>query len=310
LQKPTFNLPWQSKFYDAIAIIGSSLILIPLLILVSKPKRKLVILSSAFLVAVLILIGVRIQHHGKINIQHDIWLGMGGIFLGWILAVGFQNIGKSILRPSETEGRDTLFLAAWFAAPFLFSIIFVPFQAVRHIIPALVPLTLLFTRELCYRNRSRLLQGTLALFLLLQGTVAFLVNAADYEYANTYRRFAKFFSANLPAPEDEIWFIGSWGWQYYGNSSGFTHLWPNGRRPKAGDFIIEPLYVYKGEFGRDVLKWATLVDEKAYTASIPIRTMSPKLPAGFYSTWKNKLPFIFTSEKDLEIFRVYRVEKD
>jgi hypothetical protein len=310
MQKQSLGFSWQSKFYGAIAILGSSLFIIPALIIDAIFKRKIVLFSCVILIAVLILISVEIHYEGKGGLQLYIWSGMGAMLLVWIFAAGFQSILKLVPLRSEYEERDILFLVVWFAAPFLFSIIFVPFQAVRHLIPALVPLAFLLTRQLSQpnRNQSRLLVSALSFTLLVQVTVAFLVNAADYEYSNTYRRFAKEISANLPLHEHDVWFTGNWGWQFYSNSAGFRHLSPDGHLPNIGDFIIEPLYVHKDISVKNVIKHVTIVDEKIYTASIPIKTMSPLVSAGFYSTTRNKLPYIFTSEGYLEIFRVYRVE--
>ena len=219
------------------------------------------------------------------------------------------------------DAADTLFLALWAGAVLAFSVFFVMFQAVRHIIPALAPLALLAVRLLRLPHaRERWLPATLGVLVGVQAILAFGGAAADYEYARTYRDFARQARQRLPrlvlrsevasplrrvAAGREVWFSGNWGWQRYALSAGFTLLAEHGRLPRPGDVLIIPERVHKGPLPAGLA--LTQIEEKTYRGRIPIHTMDGSVRARFYAVVGDKMPYAFTCDRTLEVFRVFRV---
>jgi hypothetical protein len=142
-----------------------------------------------------------------------------------------------------------------------------------------------------------------------QAIVAFAVAAADYEYANTYRGFARE-AKRLVQPGREVWFQGNWGWQRYALSAGFTLLAQHGALPRPGDLLIVPERVHKGELPAGLEPRLSLVQEKTYRGRIPIHTMDGFQHASFYAVVGRLAPYFFTRDRTLETFKVYRVKSE
>jgi hypothetical protein len=184
----------------------------------------------------------------------------------------------------------------------------VPFQAVRHLLPALPPLILLCFKFL--NSSKATVSGNrkplLSLLVTIQLMIAVGVHLADYEYADTYREFA----GTVENDEIPIWYVGHWGWMFYADRSGFRQLHRDGPFPEEGDLLLWPQKVHIGrvfqnEYGlRDRLE---LVSSKVYEGFVPIRTMDRKSGAGFYSVGRGKLPFRLFPEGPVEVMHTYRV---
>ena len=139
-----------------------------------------------------------------------------------------------------------------------------------------------------------------------QAVLAFAVAAADYEYADTYRHFARR-AQRLARPDREIWFSGNWGWQRHALSAGFTLLAWHGRLPRPGDLLIIPERVHKGPLPEGLA--LEQVEEKTYRGRIPIHTMDGSAGARFYAVVGRGVPYAFTRDPTLETFRVFRVAR-
>ncbi|HIE53394.1 MAG TPA: hypothetical protein EYP85_16700 [Armatimonadetes bacterium] len=303
------KLPWPDKFYAALVILGASLFLLPGLLAEAAGRSQGGLLAGGVVTALFVPLGVLVHQQGHPPFQYLLWAQMGGVLFYGALFGGLRAVGKMMQRRAEKKDLDTFFLAGWLMAVFLFSVILVPFQAVRHLIPALPPLVLLLMRELAPPGASepRWLRGTLGALALLQGGMAFLVAVADYEYADTYRRFAAEATQRLFRPGQEVWFTGSWGWQFYARQAGFRQLAAHGPRPQPGDLLLEPQRVHKGRFPKGLRRQLVLWEEREYPGRLPLRTMNGFKGASFYAVVRENVPYLFTRDKVLEIFRVYRV---
>jgi hypothetical protein len=136
-----------------------------------------------------------------------------------------------------------------------------------------------------------------------------MVHLADYEYADSYRKFA----GSVREREAPVWYVGHWGWKFYAERAGFRLLHRDGPFPKRGDLLLWPQKVHVGrvfqnERGlRDRLK---LVSSEVYAGIIPVRTMDGDAGAGFYSIGRGQVPYRFFPEGPVEVMRIYEVAED
>jgi len=318
------DLPSSDRFYAALVILGACVFLAPALIADAARRRRFWLLGAAVVATALAFLGARTYNDEGLGWQYILWLTTGAAMTFLILAPGLAATPRAIRR-DHTEAADTLFLALWAGGALAFTVFFVMFQAVRHVIPAIPPLALLAARLLSRPPRpSRWLPTLLGALLVLQACIAFAVATADYEYAQTYRDFAHSARRRLTRPGRETWFLGNWGWQRYALSAGFTLLGPHGRQPRppsaterapaqsespmprVNDLVLVPDRVHKGS-APDGLE-LTQIEEKTYRGRIPIHTMDGSVGASFYATTGASVPYAFTRERTLETFRVFRVK--
>ena len=201
--------------------------------------------------------------------------------------------------------RDSMFLLFWSLVFLAFSVSLVPFQAVRHVLGGLVPAVLLCFRTGCEISAT----ARKGLLLLVGGHLLLALSVAwsDMEYANVYRDFAR--EVSQQHPEQEIWFLGQWGWHFYAQQSGFRQMHGNRDFPSSRSLVVWPRRVFVGRVfaqNRDFLESLQLIDTRDVYSTLPIQTISfPE--ASFYAVVRRTVPFVF-SRDPIETLRVYRVE--
>ncbi len=300
---------WQDKFFSGLTILGSGLYLAPLCLLQSWMRRAWVELAGVLAAAGAVALWAHRFYQQPWDTEYQLWLAAGTILLAYgLLAVrDARAVPAQEAAPAGGQGRERLFWAAWLAAPVVFSTFFVPFQAVRHLMPALPPLLLLLSRRLqeaWSRPRQKLV---LVALMTIQAAVTLTVSVADWEYAAVYRDFARL--QTLKRDPERTWFVGHWGWMFYAQRAGFRQL-HRGEEPPPGDLLLWPEKVHIG----DVFSGAEgfrerlgLVERVVYPGVIPVRTMSMEAKAGFYAVIRQRLPYRFHGSAPLEVMRVYRV---
>jgi len=332
---PTHNFTWIDRLYPTLVIVGACLFMAPATLADAARRRRLWLVAGVVVGGGLALLGGRL-HNGPVSWQYALWVTTGAALVFAVVIPGLAAVpaalgyqwGQSPMRRSaaacaalngdgprraqsvtaRADATDTLFLGLWAAGTLAFSIFFTPFQAVRHVIPAIAPLALLAVRLLrLARSRSRWMTGLLTALVVVQAVIAFAVAAADYEYAATYRDFARVARRTLSRPGREVWFMGSWGWQRHALSAGLTLLAEHGHRPRPGDLVIIPDRVYKGPMPEGLK--LTEIEEKTYRGRIAIHTMDSSVGASFYSVDPGRVPYAFTRERTLEVFSVFRVSE-
>lgn len=295
------NIVWEDKFFCGLTILGSALFLQPVILYLGAATRSWKTLVVMGVSAAALSAWAYGFYASDYDVQFQLWL-----ILGLVLTIGAI---RSVI--DERFSRETVFLGVWFLAHLLFSVFFVPFQAVRHLLVALVPLLILLFRWFERSTVSRKTIRTMAVGLLaLQGFVALAVHVADYQYADTYRAFARRAESKLRDRSATIWFVGHWGWQFYAEQAGFRMLNRDGPYPATGDLLIWPEKVHVGDVmsaNPEFRSRLELVEKFEYRSSLPIRTMSVEARAGFYATIRRRIPYRFDSQTPLEIFQIYRV---
>jgi 4-amino-4-deoxy-L-arabinose transferase-like glycosyltransferase len=316
------DLPWGDRFYAGLVVLGACLFLAPALFADALRRGRVLLAAGALLAAGLAIYGARLHNEGPIGWQHALWVTTGAalaflaIIPGLLAAPRALRLGSGqALSRDREDAAATLFLALWACAVIGFSVFFTIFQAVRHLIPAVVPLALLAVRLMRPpAARSRWLpalsavEGTALLGVLLaaQAILAFAVAAADYEYANTYRDFAHKARHRFVAQTRQIWFSGNWGWQRYARSAGFRMIAEHGPAPPPGAVVLIPDRVHKGGLPEGLE--LDEIEEKTYSGRIPIHTMDGSVGASFYAVVGRSVPYAFTQDRALETFRVFHVK--
>lgn len=289
---------WQERLWPLFVTVGPSLLVFPALLAALAAGRQRWALAGCLLAGALVPLAA-LRHLGQaVSGQYLLWSAAGALLLA-ALAAG----ALSRPAPEGASRRDDGFLLLWAALVLAFGVWGISFQAVRHLIPALVPMALLATRQLA-GLRARWVLVALAGLVLLQGALAFAVAAADYEYAGAYRRFAR--QAQAEYAGQRVWFSGHWGWQVYAQEAGFRQVSDSGPAPTPGDLLIIPDRVYKGMLPPGLESHLLPVKETVLPGRIPLRVMDG-YRAGFYATGDGLVPFTFTRERELEVFRIYLV---
>lgn len=301
------DLPWSDRFYAALVVMGACMFLAPALFADAARRWPggALLAASAIMAGGLALYGARVHNQGPVGWQYSLWLTTGAALAFLALAPGLLAAPRALSRDAA-EPADILFLTVWAGAVVSFSVFFTMFQAVRHIIPAIPPLVLLAFRLLT-APRPRWLAALLGLLLALQAVLAFVVAAADYEYADTYRRFAREARSRFARTNEQVWFSGNWGWQRHALSAGFRLIAEHGPPPPPGAIVLVPDRVHKGALpqGLELQQF----EEKTYRGRIPIHTMDGSVGASFYAVVGRSVPYAFTRDQTLETFRMFHVKR-
>jgi len=175
----------------------------------------------------------------------------------------------------------------------------VPFQAMRHLLFALVPMVLLLMRGAPLGRLHRTILG-------VQAVLSLLILWGDYQYAQVYRDFAA--RARAMWGHERVWYAGSWGWMFYAERAGFRKILPSGEGLEPGDLILVPELAYKGRLPADFETSAhyagTLVSY--YPLGAAVYTMNAEAGGYYYALVRGRAPFAFGYGLPLEVFRVYR----
>lgn len=306
---------WVDKACGALAVLGGMIYLLPALLWSEAKSRRWIVFMGCLPVGLGLFWGIERRFYWDASGEYLLWALSGGLLLYVCLAEGLRR-GVRYWKEGETEyAGDSLFLFAWLCAPILFSILFVPFQAVRHQILALPPLMLLGWRALngVYKE-GWLLKILAGLLFAAQAAVGYMTAAVDYQHASAYPFFAQYAKENYVSADHQTWFVGHWGWKFYAEREGFRMRRAGDELPQPGDIVLWPLRVHYGDC------WSDLQDGSAFRIleSSPleeIEWMSP-IPlsvqnfygASFYALMGENLPYRFFQDYDLDTLRVYRVK--
>jgi hypothetical protein len=295
------SILWQDKLFGAVTVLGSSLLLVPVLLAQAIRKKSRILFVVSILLCAGVVWWIQLAYERELDLEYLFWAVVG------VLAVSLPVLGCLLKARLD---RDSLFLSFWFGGVFLFSVFMVPFQAVRHLLLALPPLILLSFRYLGFSKRapSGFLRTVLGILLIAQLGLAIMVQLADYEYAASYRDFAE----SAKKSKKSLWYVGHWGWKFYADRAGFRLLHRDGPLPEPGELILWPLKVHIGRVFQNktgLRNRLGLKSSRVYEGLIPIRTMDGDSGAGFYSIGRGKLPYRLFPESPLEVMRIYRVKE-
>lgn len=294
----------EDKWWGALVILSASLYVFPLLIWSNLLNKKFIPLIITIISCGINVYFVQMYFDFEADIQFLVWTVGGTIIFIYLVMECILSFILFKKKPWDEDSTDIMFLFAWFMAPFLFSILFVPFQAVRHLILALPPLALLSFRIIDAAPAKWWKPVAYGLFAF-QLIITLFVQNADYQFADVYRQMTKEAKEKWNETDNQTWFIGHWGWQYYMNRAGFKQV-RKGELPRPGDFVVIAMTPVPEPFPGK-LKY---LDEVVFEPSIPITVMNMR-GASFYAmfnhTGAQNLPYRFFQETNLETIKIYEV---
>jgi hypothetical protein len=309
---------WRDNLAALCVIVGSISYLGPALLLRVVQRREWLQAAALAGFCGLSLLALHAYLGPSADGQYWGWSLAGALLLGAALFEGLRG-----QRDARTlERRDSLFLWGWLLAQLALGVLVAPYPAVRHLLPALVPLCLLgmrhWERDAAPGWRAAAPIGVL---IALQGIVSLAVAVADRDLANSHRSFAAEMAAALPeaAASDNVWFVGSWGWQYYAERVGFRQLHVRGEGPAVGDLLVIPHQV---DPGMALLRRPELQQRLVHRGERDLSSMSPfrtvhDSGAGFYALFSGRntqrradVPYRWLPGTPVEHFGLYEVSAD
>ena len=208
-------------------------------------------------------------------------------------------------RERAGEAGEQVFLVVWLCAALAVAVVLLPFGTARYMLPTLPPLWLLLVRrfEAIPRVPRWLSLATAA--VVAQGLLlGAMLGVADAEYAGRYREVA--WIVRHDHPSQRIWFVGEWGFRYYMGELGGLYLRSSDEAPQKGDIIIRPSIAGMHEMSAAVRRRAVLTQEIDLGSRWPIRLMSFKANAGYYSVHWGFLPWAL-SKAPLERIEIFEM---
>lgn len=212
----------------------------------------------------------------------------------------FGMLGIALAAPNRLRSdawiNNQLVLPAMVAF-FLFNVVSVPFNAVRHLLFFGVAAVWMIARALDAAAVGHAVRRNL---ILASAALAYALAFADYEIAGAYRQVARREVTGLvrecSVKGQSVWFTGTWGFAYY-SRPGAAGALPWLREPEKhglptiqpGDKIVRPelLSWHKLEGPQGLA--AKVVDHWQLPAWNPIRTISAGVH--YYSVLRHSLPW-------------------
>jgi hypothetical protein len=282
------GVAWKVNLAALTTIVGAACWLGPALLAAAARQRDALLLRAALSLVVAAWVLDATVGAG-LDAQRALWSAAGALVLGVAIATGARSTAAWLRDHARNEGADAFLLLSWLGTILLFGVVFTPFPAMRHLVPALPPLVLLGVRVLEESGALVMPRGRLLLAALLAAQLmgAELVAWADADHADVYRDFAKRMREQASAAPGRVWFAGTWGWAYYAERAGMRQLHGlDPQRPRPGDRVVWTDGVPVGLF---LPTPAALgvglreIETRAYAPRLPIRTLGARLGAGFYA---------------------------
>jgi 4-amino-4-deoxy-L-arabinose transferase-like glycosyltransferase len=205
--------------------------------------------------------------------------------------------GISILALATADHRrerdaDSLLLLLWVAGTFWFTAYLNWTVNARSVLPMVPAIGILLARRLEERfaNASRQFKALVAVGFLACGIVSLWLARADTDAANSART-AAFLVYQKKAGNNDVWFLGHSGFQYYMQSMGARPYDWSHPQTKPGDFVAMP---YSKVWPADVTSQFRGSRENI---ELPMHsyasTTSSEIGAGFYHSYWSILPYAF-----------------
>jgi hypothetical protein len=220
------------------------------------------------------------------EVHYVLFVMNGAVCMSMVLATAFLDS-----RPWAFSPRR--FLEIWILLFFLFNITSVPFQAVRHLLLLLVPLTFLGS---VWIGRLELSANWKKALLVVTALLGFGLATADYEIASAYRHVARTTVRTLIASGRRLWFTGNWGFVYYASQEGALPLVDDPQKfhmppIEAGHIVVNPRIITFVIFPPENFPRIRAFEHEQPPASNVFRTIAPCV--NYYSVHTHLLPWVF-----------------
>jgi hypothetical protein len=217
-----------------------------------------------------------------VEIQIIFW-AVGGI---GVLALAVENLWNK-------RDAQSWLLSLWVFGTFLFASVFNWTVNGRSILPMVPAVAILIVRRLERNSAAGWKPSKFAvpISLAASAALALLVTRADYLFAVATRQTAVQTFARFGNEQNNFWFEGHWGFQYYMESFKFAALDVQRSQIKPGNILAIP------ENNTGIAPPnpdATARQEKIEVFGPRVlSTMNVEVAAGFYASLRGPLPFAF-----------------
>lgn len=269
---------WRDNLCGLPLALGSLLFLGPVVAwtyLRSSSWREATVAGGAVIVGV---VGAALQLGGMRDVEVLLYLALGMLLLVPLGGQSLRDGWAAIPRGMSQGGGDDLFLGAWVGAFAAFSVLFPPFQAVRHLLPAVPAAVVLALRMIQSRTAgSPGIRITQPVVLGAQILLSAWVAIGDAEFAETYRSVTRERVDAIRSQRGATWYVGSWSLAVYGPAAGLLPLDPAEPAPRSGDRVLWPREVNQSDalrsFYRPTERWRR-VETISIAARVPVRTVN------------------------------------
>jgi hypothetical protein len=223
----------------------------------------------------------RNQHWAMISIQ-----------LLLFIAGGISTLALAIADYRRERDADSLLLLLWVVGTFWFTAYLNWTVNARSVLPMVPAIGMLLARRIERLDESptRRFRASIAVGLLACGVVSLWLARVDTGSANAARA-AALLAHQKTVGNDDVWFLGHSGFQYYMQTLGARPYDWSHPQTKPGDYLVIP---YSKVWPEDVTSQFRGTRENI---EVPIRghasTTSAELGAGFYHSYWSILPYTF-----------------
>jgi len=204
---------------------------------------------------------------------------------------GLHLLGLAVRDGLRHRDAGSWLLGLWLVGIFVFAAVLNWTTNARSLLPAVPAAALLVARGLAARRAVVGSWGRVARIsaLALGLAIAWAVAWADLRHAQSARAAAHELMARHRPEQGAVWFLGSWGFQYYMETQGATRLDLQDAELLPGDVVI---VATNNSTGGMVPPGILVLRERAeFPLGRWITVLSAPLGAGFYSDIWGPLPF-------------------
>jgi hypothetical protein len=229
--------------------------------------------------------------------------GVGGFSI-LTLALGLFT-APACGQLNDDARKDRWFLLLWLGTAACLVLFLYSAASARYLMLLVVPFVILMGGTASPRPPQAVSAGlrwTLASGIFL----ALGLSLADYQAASAYKGLADELGTKLQGWENKVHFGAEWGLRHYLQKNGFRQFITTGCDFRGADFIIMPEVAIPYKLPQDIASMSFPVFHTSAESAFPIRLMSRKAHAGFFSSGWGLLPFSFSKAplESLEILQV------
>lgn len=279
----TNPIPTSSKLLDGVTFLGGGALIAAVLgFIAAKPRVH---------VAGIVCVPAMICLAWHCFLPRADWSNVWSICVqaGVLATAGFIILFvcvRELIRSQDISISDGIFLLLWIAGVFIFASKLNWAVNARSIMPLVPPVCIATERVLQRRVHRRP-----RTYMIAAGActlVSLLVAVADYQFAEGGRWAVS--QTLRQYPNQRVWFVGHWGFQYYMQLAGAIPLDDQNPRCQPWDIVVVATNNY-GQIHAGVAMMpldALRADTSAFLA-----TQNTVMDAGFYFSPGNRLPFVF-----------------
>ena len=226
-------------------------------------------------------------------------------------------LGAGSPGDSRRTGRQLLLLL-WFVLILVACLFLYYAGSARYAVLLTPPVILFWMIALERRVTDRyFLRNLIWLSTVVTVGYSIVISAADYQFAEVYRRTAleirrDFIDAETSREGSQmhrVWFTGEWGFRYYLEKAGANILPRTGTGPQEGDILVKPYVATPWVTLYDSNEYIHLLEKRDARVKSPLRILDSTSHAGFYSTGWGILPVSLTEGKSWEWFNIFQVRQ-